>query len=555
MFSDEPSQVAEPTVDPVADLMTSIKSATNPLQLLDSVAVSKSDVKNMSSDQLMRTLHTLHGLHKATKDSISAAQIVGHPSFMILCQKLRRIAPSMDVSSNLNALKIISNLKIPANTELSLILVSLLRHQINDLSLQEMVFADFLLNQLTPRVEKVEAIKDALPVLFEIQLPLQFDSEDTSGNIELLRFATSRTVSPETVGIIANSLQEQLGQRKVEERKDILRILCNAPNVPHTATELWNSSLLRNRKMIDKSDASELLQTAGLIVRKCQAKPKFYTEHVGLYLDKCVKAFVERDTDLEHTVYLQKLLKSIVSTRNLMNLIWNDLDYLSSAIGPPFHFQSFKSENLLEHIDSKINANIDSWPTANLDIVFTVVQAFATAGYQPQNWQEKILPAILKNVNAKNQNPKHPTWMQFALQLALLDHFEIDLFERVLCEAYLTEYMQRNNFSASNFEKLVILYHEACLHKECRIDHSYIQSIIGTYLNSQRENPLQKALLDELGADKCLFNVRTPFGHCIQNLVKYDIHKRQFCSFDPVQRDASGFAVTDRINHTPDERL
>lgn len=269
----------------------------------------------MTSSQLMRTLHTLHGLHKATKDTVSAAQIVGHPSFMILCQKLRRIAPSMDVGSNLNALKIISYLKIPANTELSLVLVSLLRHQINDLSLQQMAFADFLLNQLTPRVEKVEAIKAALPVLFEIQLPIQFDSEDISGNIELLRFATSKLVSPKTVEIIANSLQQQPGYKiKIEERKEILRILCTAPNVPHTATTLWNYSVMRNQKMIEKLDVNEVLQAAGLIVKKCQAKPTFYTRAVEHYFEKCVQTFVERDIDLEHTAYLQKLLKNIVST-------------------------------------------------------------------------------------------------------------------------------------------------------------------------------------------------------------------------------------------------
>lgn len=209
----------------------------------------------------------------------------------------------------------------------------------------------------------------------------------------------------------------------------------------------------------------------------------------------------------------------------------------------------------MEHIDRKINANIDSWPTANLDIVFTVVQAFAMAGYQPVNWKEKILPAILENVYAKNQNPKHPTWLQFALQLALLDHFEIDLFERVLREEYLTEYLQRNNFSVSNFEKLVILYHEAGRHNECKIDHAYMQSIIGTHLKIQQKNPLQKALIDTLGANKCLFNVRTPFGHYIQNLLKYDIREGQFCSFDPVQRDSSGFAVSDQINHLINQRL
>lgn len=315
-FSDETKQMVEPTVDPIADVMTSIKSATAPVQLLDSVRLSKSVVNKMQPDQFMGTLHSLFGLYKATKDSMSAAEIVGHPGFAILCRKLRRIAPSMDVSSNLNALKIINYLEIPANTELSLALLSLLRHQINDLSLHEMVYADFLLNQLKPRLEIVEALKAALPVLFEIQLPIQFDSENTSENIELLKFATSKMVSPKTVGLIADSLSKQLGHIEIEKRKEVLRVLCTAVNVPRTASELWDASIMRNANMIEQLEVNELLQSTGFIVRKCRAEPIFYTGNVGNYLNRCVNTFISHDTDLEHAVYLQKLLKSIVSTQS-----------------------------------------------------------------------------------------------------------------------------------------------------------------------------------------------------------------------------------------------
>lgn len=315
-FSDEPKELVEPTVDPVADMMTSIKSATNPLQLLDSVGLSKSDVNKMTSEDFMRTLQTLLGLHRATVDSISAAQIVGHPSFMILCKKLRRIAPSMDVSSNLSALKIINYLKIPANAELTLVLLSLIRYQINSLSLQEIIFADFLLNRLKPQVEIADAIKAALPVLFEIQLPIQYDPENITEGIELLKFATSKMVAPKTVGVIAHALIKQLRQMEDDQCKEILRILCNVPNLPYTAWKLWHKTVLRNAEIIENLDTSELLQTAGLIARKCQASHILGIPSVKLYMNKCVKAFIERDIDLEESVYLQKSFKMIVSIRN-----------------------------------------------------------------------------------------------------------------------------------------------------------------------------------------------------------------------------------------------
>lgn len=306
--------MVEPIVDSIADVMTSIKSATHPQQLFDSIAVSKDKVKQMSPEQLIRTLQTLFGLYKANKEAMSAAQIVAHPSFMILCKKLRRTASSMEVSSVLNALKIVNYLNVPANSELSLSLLSLLRYQINDLSLQEIIYADFLLSQLTPRLEVVEAIKTALPILFEIQLPIQFDPKNTTENFKLLKYATAKKVSPETVGMIANTLPRHLGQADVEQRKDVLRTLCASINVPRTASKLWCNSLLRNARMIEKLDLNEVLKTAGTIVRKCLAEPIFYTNEVGIYLQKCIDTFIECNADLEQSASLQKLLRNIVST-------------------------------------------------------------------------------------------------------------------------------------------------------------------------------------------------------------------------------------------------
>lgn len=220
-----------------------------------------------------------------------------------------------------------------------------------------------------------------------------------------------------------------------------------------------------------------------------------------------------------------------------------------------FYFQSFKSVRLLQHIDNKINENIGSWPTAKLDIVFTVVQAFAMAAYRPANWEEAILPPILENITNKNQNPKHPTWLQFTLQLILMDHFKVEYIERVLRKEYLIEYMQRNNFSDSDLLKTVILYHAAGRHGECNIDHEHLQSIVSIYLGKQSKNPFQNALSSKLEANRCLFNVRTEYGHCIQNLLKYDIQKQQFTPFDAVQRDISGFAQLDEISCRNNERL
>lgn len=177
------------------------------------------------------------------------------------------------------------------------------------------------------------------------------------------------------------------------------------------------------------------------------------------------------------------------------------------------------------------------------------------AGYQPRNWWEKIMPGMMENIRVRNLNPNNATWLQFTLQLILLNHVEVDLVERVLHKDYMTAYLGHSKFSDTQYLKLVILYHEACHHGKCAIDHEYLQTLVGDYLTKQSNNPLQSALTTKLGPDNCIFNARTKYGHCIQNLVKFDIEKRQFVPFDEVQRDSFGFAELNKISRTSCERL
>lgn len=177
------------------------------------------------------------------------------------------------------------------------------------------------------------------------------------------------------------------------------------------------------------------------------------------------------------------------------------------------------------------------------------------ADYRPKNMNEVMIPAALKNVNNKIQNPKHPTWLQFTLQLILLNHFEIKFVEQVLCKEYLTEYLLRNNFTDADYLKIVILFHEACRHSKCSFDQEFLQTIVDTFLKKQCSNPFEHALTSKLEAKRCLFNARTEHGHCIQNLLKYDVVQQQFCSFDAVQRDPNGFADLNQIACSDTERL
>lgn len=94
----------------------------------------------------------------------------------------------MDVSEIIQSLKIISYLGIPANSEISIILLQLINEQMNRLSLREITFLNYLLAQMQPTVGFHRALKAALPTLFNIQFNKQADTDNVPEMIALLQF-------------------------------------------------------------------------------------------------------------------------------------------------------------------------------------------------------------------------------------------------------------------------------------------------------------------------------------------------------------------------------
>lgn len=203
-------------------------------------------------------------------------------------------------------------------------------------------------------------------------------------------------------------------------------------------------------------------------------------------------------------------------------------------------------------------ANVDSIQTMGAIGIFTIVQAFANSGFVPQTtandqniWSERILPAILNNVNLTQLQSSNFTWLPFTLQLVVLGHFDRELISRVFASSYLDSYLNRNRLSILDLYKILILYQTVAMHPNIDINQELKLKMVDVCKKYMEEMPpcdIQLDLIDHIGRACVLTNVRTKYMHLLPTLVKFNKQTGHFERFpNEISRDENGFIRLDAI--------
>lgn len=186
--------------------------------------------------------------------------------------------------------------------------------------------------------------------------------------------------------------------------------------------------------------------------------------------------------------------------------------------------------------------------------VFGIIQAFANNCYVPESdeniWSERILPAILANDNLAKVQATSYTWLQFTLQLVVLGYFDEKLISRVLSSSYLESYLKRTDLSILDLNKVLILYQTVSMRSDIDlsfVDSRIIDDICKMYTDRLPPCDIQEDLIDRLGKQCVLTNVRTKHMHIISTLVKINKKSGHFEPFSQnIVRNQDGFiSLTD----------
>ena len=228
-------------------VFTNIKSYKS-MEILEKVA------KNCTNMTVHDAIDIIFTLFKASKNMDEDLQnIKQHIGFICLCEVLNRNIRFMKTNEVINCLKMLTHFKIPANCVLTQSLLQMIRANVNEISLQDIISIIVILKKMDSTPLR-DALLIALPVVFEAQLPTKLDPDNIFMLTQSLRLISENSINNSKIqNIILKSLQKFEKDLNIQRAWTIFCSLCSA-SYPSPMT----FELLFNIQKILISDAKQL---------------------------------------------------------------------------------------------------------------------------------------------------------------------------------------------------------------------------------------------------------------------------------------------------------
>ncbi|XP_062554747.1 uncharacterized protein LOC134219875 [Armigeres subalbatus] len=433
----------------------------------------------------LTALKTLFELHKIGNTSIQRMDVLKHPRFAELCKALKYEARGFMINDVTESLKILTYFGVRSNSEIMTIFLHLLRHQINDVTLDHIVFLNFILKKMD-RSPLVEALQLALPMLLQIQISYKMDHDNVQQLVDLIEVISQHRVSDRCVTNVVSALVLHGTNLTGLQAADVLKALTG-----FNTLEPLHVKLLDNvyQTLIEKLDEINF-KTIDFIMKRIVEKnidkfPMFFND---AYFKRCAQYVVDHDMGFINALYFQKKLNKI----------------------------AFLHVPLLDYMGSKAD-NLSIVPSAG---IITIVAAFSNADYRPNNW-DSIKSEIARNSSI--MNPSIP-WIRYNLELLSLDIFNKSILQHYLEPTAVEQSMQRTNI-VDHFQLLELFQTLRLLFPEYDgplPDKRYTEKATVLLLQNN-ELPLQKPLEMIFGEEgSVLSQVTSDYGHVLDHVMVFD---------------------------------
>ncbi|XP_058454812.1 uncharacterized protein LOC131432508 [Malaya genurostris] len=461
-----------------------LKNATDAKEVLEFMpALNKRDINRQAVT--LAALKSLFELHKQGKTSIQRNEILNHSRFSELCKALKHESRSFMINDVTESLKILTYFGVHSNSEIMTVLLNLLRYQINDVTLDHIVFLDFILKKME-RSPLIEALQLALPMLLQIQISYKMDHENIQQLVDLLGFITQHNVSNRCITNVLSALTLHGANLSSQQAADILISMTECINFEPVHLKLLDNVF----EVLTKGLNQLSFKTVDFILKKMVEKnvdryPMLYND---AFLKCCSQFPVDNDLGLMNALYLQKKL--------------NKIAYLHVP--------------LLEYIASHAHS-LSIVPKAG---IITIVAAFSNANYKPSNWNT-IKSEIQQHSTISNASIP---WIRYNLELLSLDIFNKQLIRQYL-EPFILEKNMARNSVVDYLQLLELSQALQLLHPEYDgplPDARYLEKATAL-LHEDIELPLLKPLEVIFGGEgSVLSQVTTGYGHVLHHVVVFD---------------------------------
>lgn len=221
---------------------------------------------NMNVHDVVCTMSTLFEVSKEVKD---IQNIRKHIGFIRLCKILNKNIRLMKTHDIIEILKICIYFKLPSHSILMQSLLQVIRTTINELSLQNIMFLNFLLKKMdsTPLQD---ALLIALPLVFEAQFPTKLDSQNIVNLIWSLRYVNENNINNAVIkDIIFKSLWQYENDLDVQTASFVFYNLCSMYVLPPVAFELLSKVqkiVIANAKQLSVEEVIKILEKLVFVI-------------------------------------------------------------------------------------------------------------------------------------------------------------------------------------------------------------------------------------------------------------------------------------------------
>lgn len=295
-----------------------MKSAIDPIQILSALPSTPAEYKQLSGETVVYALKTITTLQKANSKTIKPSFIISHPSFELLCRRLKICSPIFTVNELIESFKLLCLLGVPKNSELSLHLLQLIRHEINYLDVNSIIFLCFVLEQNESCSELENSLRTALPMVFDQQIPEQItSSQSVEELVKILNFMSAHQTSyikDTNVNKICRILADKKDDIDITNAINIIHRLCliNRFEVGNTI-RLLNICIRAILVNVNEVNIKDLMPTVQRLVSTIVNQNLSFQKHIHGLLRRSAERISEQNLGLQLAVDLQTACKRIVS--------------------------------------------------------------------------------------------------------------------------------------------------------------------------------------------------------------------------------------------------
>lgn len=389
-------------------------------------------------------------------------------------------------------------------------LLHLLKDNINNLSLSQLAFLNLILSNMQPPTPLTEALKIAIPMIFNLHISEQIDHENP---IEVQRIFHHVTITKMKVGTPAlMNIISSLALHGTSLSADTtISVLLSITHLPP--------------QMLQEQATIKLTKNCFAILNSPQA---VFTDRnlIGVLIYRLIMMYKQSKLQM-HEFYDEKFYNKVVDFTINDDLGFNKAFSLLSA----FNDISFVNYQLLDYVDRKIVQNESILKNLELSKLRDLITSFSNANYRSENWE--ILKTILHENKALHGDdlPVFIPVLHVTAHLLSLGFISRILLQKVLNQEFLSDHIRffakTNNSSPLSYLRAInqtisLLYPE---HQDLLPPKIFMDIAFEKLSDSYDENHMD--ILEYIfGRHTVLTNLRTSYGHRLDFVINFDASKQ-----------------------------